>query len=506
MRLRVWLSLLILFACAGASDVPGSAGAGSDLPDAATLQAKVDAIAEAAPPNYRETIVDHDDDGDHGQVIYHRFDDWRAQLGSGRLQEQSGEFQHEHWKRDPNGVTVVDDDPPPEPHTLTVTRTGPPDTYVLASLTKQGYGTRTYVDAQTLREQRVVETDAIGTTTTTIASYGTFGGYTLPATWTTTTKSAGTTATDTFTRRDVVLGGVTADDVAEPPTGDLVTFPEGKSRVDLPATFDGGRVLLHGTIAGQAANFLLDSGSAVITISPGLAHRIGATIVDTAKLSGAGTVSVKEAVIPVLQIGALTMHDVVASIIPVGTYGFNDEEYGVIGFDFLATLAVTVDFLHQHVTAESGWDYHAAIDSSTFPLPLRLGGFVPMTSAAINGAHVDRLVVDTGADATLMLFNYFSRAHPEIFDKPEFADTIFTGIGGSEQPEEFSFRTIKLGHLTLENFNGYRTSLDSHAFNWEADGLFGSDFLRHFTVVFDFVHAQILLRQNHDGGLLPVGR
>jgi predicted aspartyl protease len=98
---------------------------------------------------------------------------------------------------------------------------------------------------------------------------------------------------------------------------------------------------------------LLDSGASIITVSPGLAKRANLKVIDSTTLSGSGTVKAQEVIIPVLQIGPLTMHDVIADVTPVGTYGYNQDDYGLIGFDFLATLAVSIDYFHQHVIAQS---------------------------------------------------------------------------------------------------------------------------------------------------------
>jgi predicted aspartyl protease len=502
MRFWVCVSFCVVLLCAPAGAAPDVSG---DLPDAATLKARVDALAAAAPPNYRETIIAHSkDEPDSGWTTYHRFDNSRTVEGSGPTEREYGTFDGQDWRRDANGVTVVNDDVPEEPRLLTIARGDAPGTYVLSNLTKGGYGTRTVVDATTLRELRVDEIDPISTTTSITTTYGKFGGYTMPATWTETVTNAGTTTTATYTRSDVVLGGVTADQVAVPATPDVVTLPPGGKPVELPSTFSDGSVLLHASVAGQSALFVLDSGSQVITVSPGLAKRANLKEVDSGVLSGSGTVNAKEVIIPVLQIGPLTMHDVIAVVTPVGTYGFNQDDFGLIGFDFLATLAVSIDYFHQHVTVQSGWDFVGPKDA--FPIDLRLGNFLPQTTAIINGATADHIIVDTGASGTtLLLFQYFSKKHPEIFDDPGFQQIQFSGIGGHAETQAFFFRTIKIGHLTLEKFNGYRTA-DSHSFNWDADGLFGSEFLSHFTVIFDFVHAKMYLRQNHDGGLLPVGR
>jgi len=116
------------------------------------------------------------------------------------------------------------------------------------------------------------------------------------------------------------------------------------------------------------------------------------------------------------------------------------------------------------------------------------------------------LIVDTGGGGTtLMLFDYFSRQHPEAFTDPGFQQLSFYGVGGYFDTKAYRFQSVKLGHLNIHNFNAYRVS-DPSAYPYEADGIFGQAFLQHFDVVFDYVHGQMMLRENHDGGLLPAGR
>jgi predicted aspartyl protease len=503
MRPRAFVSLFVVSALAFVVAQPCAA---DDLPDAATLQKRIDLALGNPLPNYRETIVGHGPGGDISEVRYHLGDDERTVVGSGPISDESGTWHGEQWERDENGVTIAADELPGEPRTRTVTRGDEPGTLVLSDLSKSGYGTRTIVDAQTARIERVESIHAWGTTSTTYAAYTTIAGRVLPSTWTVTTTQSGTTSTSTYTRRDTVTGDVMPDAVAEPPTPDIVTFPPGATRVDLPTTFDGGQIYVHGNAGGQSALFVLDSGSSDIIISPGLAKRLGLPLFNDVRVTVARQVDIQQTIIPLLKIGPLAMHNVVASVVPVGRYGYKNEDVGLLGFDFFATLAVHIDQLHQHVSVESGWDFHEPADGDAVPLDVNLGNLVPIVSATINGAPSHRLIIDTGGGGTtLLLFDYFSREHPEVFDDPRFSDRFFTGVGGSFTTNAFAFRSLRLGRLNLENFVGYRTT-GKNAYPWDIDGIFGAEFLRHFNIDFDYVHGQVVLRQSHDGGLLPAGR
>jgi hypothetical protein len=185
--------------------------------------------------------------------------------------------------------------------------------------------------------------------------------------------------------------------------------------------------------------------------------------------------------------------------------GDSHEQIGLLGFDFFATLAVSLDYLHRTVSVQSGWDFQEPSDRSAFPVDIRLGNRVPMVSAVIDGAPAQRLIVDSGGGGSMMLFDYFYRQHPEVFSDPGFQLLQFSGIGGNFETKAYHFQAVKLGHLKLENFNGYRVA-GKQSYPYAADGLFGIEFLRHFNVDFDYVHAQMVLRENHDGGLLPAAR
>jgi clan AA aspartic protease (TIGR02281 family) len=500
MRSRVWFSILFF----ALFSMLATGARADDLPGGLSLKARVAAAVCVPASNYRELVSGTGSNGADGQLTYHLDGSWRTMHGTGPIHFENGVYKGEAWTRDENGVTIADDDPIGPPHIVTVARGDTPDTLVLADLTKTGDGTRTYVDAKTLQIRRVDEIDAIHTETTTITSYKTFGSCSMPATWTVTSDRLSTPSTMTYTREQVTIGDVTPDQVAEPPTPDIVAFPAGKTRVDIPATFQSdGHIVAHANVGGVDADFILDTGAAEIVIPPSLAKRLGLKLFNAGSLTAAKTVAAAQAVVPILRVGQLEMHDVVVTVAETARYGTQGADLGLLGFDFFSTLAVSIDYLHKHVTAESGWDFHEPVDSSAFPVDIRLGNRVPMVSAEINGsAPADRVIVDTGGAGALLLFDYFNRRHPEVFSDPEFAQLLFSGVGGQFDTKAFRFRSIKLGRLKLENFDAYRTT-GKQSYPYSADGLFGPEFLRHFDVDFDYVHAQMVLRQNHDGGLLP---
>ena len=500
MRFRVLSSLCFCVMCALAA----TGARADDLPNGLALKAQIAAAQCTPASNFQETIVSHNAGGDGGALTYHFDGSSRTLYGTGPIHRESGSYKGEAWVRDENGVTIADDDPPGPPRTVSVAHGDTPETLVLSDLTKSGDGTRTTVDAKTLQVRRIETIDPIHTETTAYTSYATFSGCSMPATWTVTSDLLPTPTTTTFAREHVVVGGVTADLVAEPPTPDIVTFPSGAARVDIPATFQAdGHVIVRANIAGLDADFVLDTGSSDIIIPQVLARRLGLTLQNPGTTTAARSIATSQAVVPVMRIGRLEMHDVVVTVADTFRTGTQGPELGLLGFDFFATLEISIDYLHRHVSAASGWDFHEPADADATPIDIRLGNRVPMITATINGtAHADRVIVDTGGAGDLLLFDYFNRRHPEVFGTPEFAQLMFTGVGGAFETKAFRFQSIKLGRLTLLNFDAYRTT-GKQSYPYAADGLFGPEFLRHFTVDFDYVHAQMVLRENHDGGLLP---
>jgi hypothetical protein len=497
MPLRVWCSFFLLcLAIASAIAVRAD-----DLPDAATLLARVDTAHGTLPDNVRATVRGTGTNGDVVETTFRFGLDIRRIHAVGSIGTESGTSGGTDWQRTANGLTVANEpDPTPAPGAsptpaAVVTRSSTPDAYVISRLDASGYGTRTFIDPATSHIIRSETIDARGTATTTYQDYATYGKTTVAHRWTVDdTRDASHMS---YELREYAIGAATADDVAIPSNRDIVAFPFGVTQVTIPATFDNGKINVHASLAGHPCDFALDTGASAIFITPELAHDVGLKTFNPQRSTvNAGAYEARQAIVPVLRVGQLELHDVVVDVAPMPK-GISVK--GLLGFDFLAELGVRIDYERQTVTAVRGATFVPPADKNLIALDVRFGTLQPMTSATFDGAPANRIIIDTGGAGTILLFKHFTREHPEVFHHPAPGmGTYIAGVGGFVDVDGWRMQNIRLGPVAFTNFTVYRVeSKDSYAVN--EDGLIGYDMLRNFTLVLDYPDGRIFLTQNHGG-------
>jgi predicted aspartyl protease len=493
MNVRVLSAILFVMLSLGM--LPARA---DDVPDAATLLDRVQKAEGVRPENVRSVIRSHGTDGDEIETTYRIGKNVRTIWSRGPITTQEGTYDGDDWTRDENGLTVADEPDPDEAaeaaaFTTTVKRSTAPDAYVIEKLEKNGYGTRTFIDPTTYHELREDEIGANGTVTTTYSDYRTFGTVTLATKWTET--NAATSESTDYERTDYTIGAVEPLDVAVPNPRASVTFPDGISHAVLPTQFDGGKIEVHADIAGHRSEFYLDTGAAGITITEGKAKQLGLTTYNPHRNDlNAGAYVEREAIIPVIRIGQLELHDVVVSITP--KVGDDDDEIGLLGFDFLAELGVRIDYEQRKVTVVDAAHFVPPTDKNLIAIDVRLGTLQPMTSVVFEGVPANRMVVDTGAAGTFMLQDHFARRHPEVLHTRASGEANFVGVGGAFDTDSWHMKRIKWGPIEFKDFIGYRV-ISKKSYANDEDGLIGYDLLRFFTVVLDYMDGRIYLTQNH---------
>jgi predicted aspartyl protease len=496
MRIRVWTSIML--AVLSAASLSAAAGA-DDLPSAAALLERARDAAGTPPTDVRSVVVGHGTDGEFLETTFRIGDDSRTLIRHGPIVAESGRLTGEDWVHNANGLTVVvEPDPPDEigdTYTDSVERSVAPNALVIDHLTKRGYGTRTFVDPATFTVLRRDQIGPIQTITTTYLAYGSFGKATLPTKWTVTNSR--TNASTTYEQTEYTIGAVGASDVAMPDSREIVTFPPGVARVTLPTLFDQGKIVVHASVMGHPEDFYLDTGAGSITITPELAKQLGLTAFNQQNnAANAGAIESSQTVVPSIRVGQLEMRDVTVAIVPAVNGQTN--VVGLLGFDFLAELGVRIDYERHVVTVVPGETDVPPTDRNLIELDVRLGTFRPMTSARFDGAPADRMIVDTGAVGTFLLFDYFARRHPDVFRQPAPRDVRLYGVGGQFDTDAWTMRHIELGTIDLQGFTGYRV-ISKQSYSGNEDGLIGYDLLRHFTVVLDYMHGRVFLTTNHGG-------
>jgi hypothetical protein len=504
--MRRFLIVAVVLLCAAGLGTEGR-GADDGVPDATTLRARMAAAIGPANENYRDTVIEHDADGDVLITHAQRGANWLETKG-GTYRTTSGTFNGMDWHQDLNGITYAD---VPDPGaaartkiTTTVQRVASPvEAYVLSAIDEDGFGYRLYVDPVSYLVKRRDNIGTDGSTIVTFADYKRYGTQLMPASWTITDLSD--KSSTTYTRTSFSIGVATDADVAVPPVRQLVNFPPGVSNVDLHATFVGptSLITIPITIGNRQVYFMVDSGASELSIDPAVAASLGLKSIGSTIVEGVAKEHAGEVVIPSMDISGIRINNVVVDTIPFGSGRTPDDPAGLIGFDFIAEAVLNVDTAHHRVIATDPRVFTQPTGRNLEALPIRLGDRIPLISMNVGGAIAERMVVDTGSDDTLLMFGYFQRRHTGVFrDRPNH-DALQSidptphygfgeGIGGETDIHRTSVPYIHLGRRTIAEVPVDVIS-GRHGFAWNVDGLLGRQILDAFDVVFDYEDGMIFL-------------
>lgn len=297
--------------------------------------------------------------------------------------------------------------------------------------------------------------------------------------------------------RDLTLLSRTLDltpdphDVDVPPSRrTLVEFPAGITSVHLPMRVVNGLCVVKVHLGQKDYDFLLDSGAAGIVVDPSVADdlhletygaRVGATI---------GTFTETTGIVPLMQVGPLRMHSVVARVVSV-PFRLDEKTHisGLLGFDFFMDAVVHVDLDHGIATAIAPGTFKAPADAVA--LPLALDDRTPVVRAKAD-AVVGRVVIDTGANRSVFTPPFASRA--DVAFDPSTAVSQFRGLGGMGTAETVRLKSFDLAALPLQN-----PVVDVSTANLGAedvDGTAGTDLLHAYDLFFDYRSATLYVRRS----------
>jgi len=275
--------------------------------------------------------------------------------------------------------------------------------------------------------------------------------------------------------------------------------------VVLPATFAFDRVILRVMVGDRGLDFILDSGAAGIFIDSEVVKELGLKSSASFSAVTAGRYQTSFATIPEMRVGDLTMRNVAVEAGPLA-YDFGPytlertKAVGLIGYDFLRSIGVTIDYAHRRATAYPAGKYVPPVMTPESDiLPIRLGDHVPEISATINSAPAEHILVDTGA-SSFMVFDYFALRFPEalstrVTTRVNNLDYVPQGVGGGFETKHILLQEVDVGRYHLPKIDTLQV-ISPRRFQFNLDGLVGSDFLEHFTVGFDYAGGKMYLVHN----------
>lgn len=258
--------------------------------------------------------------------------------------------------------------------------------------------------------------------------------------------------------------------------------------VVVPALFTQSGIVVRVTIDGRGLDFLLDSGASGLAIDPGVAHQLGFTTYGVTNQTIGGDVNISRTRVPNLVVGALQLHDVAFSVVPISRYVEGARIVGVLGYDFIASSVLGIDFQKSTVTLyPSGFDPRAL---GMFSLPLQLDDGVPRVQASFEGVP-GFFLVDTGAMGTIAYQTYVQKLKSAL---PLVEQGMSLSAVGGVVPAQLKRLTdLEFGGIHFGDAAVFVPS--SSTFNLsDYDGILGRDVLSQYQLFFDYAKRQLYIK------------
>jgi len=289
----------------------------------------------------------------------------------------------------------------------------------------------------------------------------------------------------------VVTEPVDAVDVAIPQSRRIFApaSPPLNGVMRLPATFRGRTIVVDTGIDGHGGGFILDTGTASITLDRDVAKRYGLDPV------------LEHATVSRLTVGPLVLPNASTLAIP---FHYDRSIVGILGYDFFLGHVVHVDYAGERVEVLTP---AAAAPAFADPRATIVDGYfdegVPLVHAAFGNAIGDRFALDTGSPHLLVLAPFERRYRAQI-------DALWSPVGfGRTADEEYlegsiriSVRRVAAFSLAGVRFSNVLVGIEERndrpdAIDIPLDGIIGTDEMAFYDWWFDYDGGRIAVRRNN---------
>jgi hypothetical protein len=413
------------------------------------------------------------------------------------------------WHQTENGATVLEDPEPSQTAPAERSRTlahveRPRDLYVVTSELANGTIRETSYDANDLTIVREKTTRGKHTSTIDYDDFRPWNGGKRRAWHAHGSDDRGNTFSQTITRDQIDPPVADADFAIPPNRRALVEFPQGVNQVALPANVEGGRIHVTVDVDGNPLTFVLDSGAAGIVIDTQAAKDLKLPSYGSSALTVAGAFTSSRVIVPVVRVGSLEMRDVTMTTAPFDEREGTQRVVGLLGFDFIAGAVLRIDYIDPGSVQAIRPTIFTPPLLATSAMPIRLNQQVPVVHVGVGDTSSDDMIVDTGAEAPVLFFDRFIKAHPSAvidrgFDAPfDPAQNVVFGVGGAIPIVPLRIASFRFADLDFRNYLVLRAA-DAGAFNDSRDdGLLGALFLRFYTLYIDYPDRKLYFEPNEN--------
>jgi hypothetical protein len=483
--------------------------------------------------------------------------DYKTLHSFGPFTRQDGRIGGVRWEQNINGLVVImggvhpeDDDferamqaaragSPGDSVKLLGEVTAPVIAYVIEVRPAGDPPTWLFIEKSSGQEVREESVYGAVRTTSTFSEFKTFSGAVVATKIATSNGEPAYDSTATLTSMRLNVPVPAADLNLPASRRDLVQFPAGATSVKIPVTMPfseneriisdrdyavpsgtgKSHIVVRVVINGRGLDLALDSGASGILLDKDVATQLGLARYGASGQTVEGEAGGTRVLIPEMHIGELIMKNVAAY---EGRFEMRtadtEQVVGLLGFDFIASVGLKVDWDKHEVTAYPQGTMQMPDGGVT--IPLRLDDYVPDISVSVGDASSDRFVLDTGSGAMIipilrgggfvdvaaggvLIFPGFSAAHPNETRDQGLGHTtqllipeVYLGVvGGVAKGYPVQLKRVVFG-APFEQFLAVVIDPSSRWGGQDLDGLIGYGFLHYFNLYFDYPNSRIVLEPN----------
>ncbi|MEA2553835.1 MAG: hypothetical protein QOJ65_2011, partial [Fimbriimonadaceae bacterium] len=199
-------------------------------------------------------------------------------------------------------------------------------------------------------------------------------------------------------------------------------------------------------------------------------------------------------VVDTFQLGPATIKDTDFAELDLGSIGdlFGIKLAGIVGFDFFRRTVIDIDLDAPTIAIHDPASFTLGSGEWT---PLKFSSGNPVVEATLEGDRKGWFRLDTGANGTVVFHSPFVLEH-KLLDNRETTTSGSMGVGGVS--------ATKTGTIEWFELSGHRFANPTVSFSQATVGAFankhlagniGQEFMKPFTIVFDFGGSRV--------GLIP---
>ena len=284
------------------------------------------------------------------------------------------------------------------------------------------------------------------------------------------------------------------------PARSQVQFEKGQRAV-VPFVFEDNTIVLQVRVNNSIPmKFFLDTGAGMSVLNVSKASGLNLKRADSLNANGVGgTIQGYLAKGATLSVSGASVTNQPMAILPLDFPCEAHDVAGIIGYDFINSFVVEIDYDAKTITLSdpSSYQYKGPGDL----IPLIITGNTPRVRAKVGppgGPSLEGLFeVDTGSDGTLTINSPFVKKHALLESFKTQFDSTHRGLGGEAKSVDVRMGDFQLGRYVVPSPLVSLSQDSEGSLSSEInDGPLGNEILRRFRIVIDYSRRRMILEPN----------